>query len=199
MLRTLPRRTLTRKCCQRAFLRGAFLGVGFVTPPEKGYHLEFVCSTDQRAEAISRILTVCGYDSGIMIRRGRYVVYLKRSGQISALLGLLGASRAMLHYENLLTQRSLRENVKRITNCDTGNMKRQVSAAAAQVQAIETLLSHNAMDLLSPALREVAWLRLHHPDLSLEQLGQLLETPLGKSGVNHRLSRIMEIAAEYSG
>ena len=111
--RGLPRRALTRKCCQHAFLRGAFLGEGSVTAPEHGYHLEFVCNSEPRAQALSQLLTRCELDCAIIQRRGAHIVYLKRSGQISTLLGLIGATRAMMHYENILAQRSLHESVLR--------------------------------------------------------------------------------------
>ena len=107
VFRGIPRRALTRKCCQQSFLRGAFLGEGSVTAPEHDYHLEFVCESDMRAEAISQLLTRCNLDCMIMMRRSSYVVYLKRSAHISTLLGLMGGTRAMMYYENILVQLSL--------------------------------------------------------------------------------------------
>ena len=192
--RGLPRRALTRKCCQHAFLRGAFLGEGSVTAPEHGYHLEFVCNSEPRAQALSQLLTRCELDCAIMQRRGAHIVYLKRSGQISTLLGLMGATRAMLHYENILAQRSLHESVLRATNCDHSNMLRQLSAAQRQISALQYLEARSLLAALPPALRETAELRLKNPDASLEQLGEMLDPPLGKSGVNHRLRKIMQYA-----
>ena len=192
--RGLPRRALTRKCCQHAFLRGAFLGEGSVTAPEHGYHLEFVCNSEPRAQALSQLLTRCELDCAIMQRRGAHIVYLKRSGQISTLLGLMGATRAMMHYENILAQRSLHESVLRATNCDHSNMLRQLSAAQRQISALRYLEARSLLAALPPALRETAELRLKNPDASLEQLGEMLDPPLGKSGVNHRLRKIMQYA-----
>ena len=129
-----------------------------------------------------------------MQRRGAHIVYLKRSGQISTLLGLMGATRAMMHYENILAQRSLHESVLRATNCDHSNMLRQLSAAQRQISALQYLEARSLLAALPPALRETAELRLKNPDASLEQLGEMLDPPLGKSGVNHRLRKIMQYA-----
>lgn len=197
VFRGLPRRALTRKCCQHAFLRGAFLGEGSVTAPEHDYHVEFVCNSEARAQALSHLLTRCELDCAIMPRRGAHIVYLKRSSQISTLLGLMGATRAMMHYENILAQRSLHENVLRATNCDHSNMLRQLSAAQKQISALQYLQDHDLLSALSPALRDMAQLRLNNPDASLEQLGEMLDPPLGKSGVNHRLRKIMQFAQSH--
>lgn len=197
VFRGLPRRALTRKCCQHAFLRGAFLGEGSVTAPEHDYHVEFVCNSEARAQALSHLLTRCELDCAIMPRRGAHIVYLKRSSQISTLLGLMGATRAMMHYENILAQRSLHENVLRATNCDHSNMLRQLSAAQKQISALQYLQEHDLLSALSPALRDMAQLRLNNPDASLEQLGEMLDPPLGKSGVNHRLRKIMQFAQSH--
>lgn len=197
VFRGLPRRALTRKCCQHAFLRGAFLGEGSVTAPEHDYHVEFVCNSEARAQALSHLLTRCELDCAIMPRRGAHIVYLKRSSQISTLLGLMGATRAMMHYENILAQRSLHENVLRATNCDHSNMLRQLSAAQKQISALQYLQEHDLLSALSPALRDMAQLRLNNPDASLEQLGEMLDPPLGKSGVNHRLRKIVQFAQSH--
>ncbi len=192
--RGIPRRAMTRKCCQQAFLRGAFLGNGSISQPERGYHLEFVCENESRAKAISQLLTRCEIENHMLERRGTYIVYLKRGSQISSFLGLIGAVRAMMHYENILAQRSLHENVMRATNCDHNNMLRQLSAAQQQIAAIRKIMKSPSAALLSPSLLEIARLRLQNPDASLEQLGEMLPEPLSKSGVNNRLRRITAIA-----
>ena len=199
VFRGIPRRALTRKCCQRAFLRGIFLGEGSVSAPEHAtYHLEFVCNSENRAEAISQILTRCELECRISYRRSAYVVYLKQSGQISTLLGTMGAVRAMMHYENILAQRSLHESVTRATNCDHNNMVRQLTAAQKQMQVIREISLNHSLTILPAQLQTVARLRLENPDASLEQLGEMLDPPLGKSGVNHRMRKIMDIAKSLS-
>ena len=199
VFRGIPRRALTRKCCQRAFLRGIFLGEGSVSAPEHStYHLEFICSSESRAEAIAQVLTRCEIDSRISYRRNTYVVYLKQSSQISTLLGTMGAARAMMHYENVLVQRNLRESVTRTTNCDHNNMVRQLTAAQKQTAVIREISLKHSLNILPDSLQTVARLRLANPDASLEQLGEMLTPPVGKSGVNHRMRKIMEIAASLS-
>lgn len=199
VFRGIPRRALTRKCCQRAFLRGVFLGVGSVSAPEHStYHLEFICGSESRAQAVAQILTRCELDNGISRRRSSYVVYLKKSGQISTLLSIMGAVRAMMHYENVLAQRSLRESVTRTTNCDNNNMVRQLSAAQKQMRIIREISLRHSLTVLPPQLQTIARLRLENPDASLEQLGEMLEPPLGKSGVNHRMRKILDEAKRLS-
>lgn len=194
--RGIPRRALSRKCCQQAFLRGAFLGEGSVSSPEREHHLEFVCNNENRAAAVTQMLTRNEISSAVTQRRGAFVVYLKRGAQISTLLGLMGATRAMMHYENALAQRSLRESVRRATNCDHNNMARQLSAAQKQIDAIQLLEERGQLETLPENLRQLADLRLIHPELTLEDLGAMLTPPIGKSGVNHRFREILRLAAQ---
>lgn len=194
--RGIPRRALSRKCCQQAFLRGAFLGEGSVSSPERDHHLEFVCSSEKRAAAVTQMLTRNDITGAVTQRRGSSVVYLKRGGQISTLLGLMGATRAMMRYENALAQRSLHESVRRATNCDHNNMARQLSAAQKQIDAIHALEARGELETLPESLQQVARLRLLHPELTLEELGAMLTPPIGKSGVNHRFREILRCAAQ---
>lgn len=196
--RGIPRRALTRKCCQQAFLRGAFLGVGSVSLPEKDHHLEFACSSEKRAASVQQLLIKNELTCGISDRRNASVVYLKRGNDISHLLHLMGASRAMMHYENILAQRSLRESVMRATNCDHNNMMRQISAAQRQTDSIRLLQEYGILNTLPQQLQELALLRLQNPELTLEQIGERLSPPLGKSGVNHRFRKLMQLAEETS-
>lgn len=197
--RGIPRRALSRHCCRRAFLRGAFLGVGAMTAPEKDYNLEFVCDSTEKADAIRRILEKCGVDCGVRQRRGAQVVYCKKGDQIATVLGLMGAVRAMMRMENILAQRSLRAGVLRATNCDHNNMARQLSASRRQVEAIRRLSLERGLTALPPPLEKLARLRMANPDASLSQLGDMLSPPVGKSGVNHRMRQIMEIAGQTAG
>ena len=194
--RGIPRRALSRKCCQQAFLRGAFLGEGSVSSPERDHHLEFVCDTELRAAAVTQMLTRNDIASAVTQRRGASVVYLKRGAQISMLLGLMGATRAMMHYENVLAQRSLHESVRRATNCDHNNMARQLSAAQKQIEAIRILEDSGRLESMPENLRQLAQLRLLHPELTLEELGAMLTPPIGKSGVNHRFREILRCAVQ---
>lgn len=194
--RGIPRRALNRKCCQQAFLRGAFLGEGSVSSPERDHHLEFVCGNQNRANAVTQMLSKNDLTGAVQQRRGAYVVYMKRGPQISTLLGLMGATRAMMRYENALAQRSVRENVLRATVCDHNNMVRQLGAAQKQIDAIHRLEALDALKTLPDSLQELAQLRLMHPELTLEELGAMLHPPIGKSGVNHRFREIVARASQ---
>lgn len=194
--RGIPRRALSRKCCQQAFLRGAFLGEGSVSSPERDHHLEFVCDSVKRAEAVTQMLGRNDLYGAVTQRRGASVVYMKRGGEISTLLGLMGATRAMMRYENALARRSLRESVVRATSCDHNNMVRQLSAAQKQIDAIRRLEEKGLLDSLPENLRALARLRLAHPELTLEELGAMLSPPIGKSGVNHRFRDLLARAAD---
>ncbi len=196
VFRGIPRRALTRKCCQQAFLRGTFLGSGSLSAPEKNHHMEFVCGSEGKANSLMQLLHKNELECGLMQRRGTYVVYLKKGAQISTLLGLMGATRAMMRYENILAQRSLRESVMRATNCDHNNTVRQLGAAQRQIEAIEAIRSAGLWDNLSQDLAEIASMRLQHPELSLEEIGSMLTPPIGKSGVNHRFRKILALSRQ---
>ena len=196
VFRGIPRRALTRKCCQHAFLRGSFLGGGSLSAPERSHHLEFVCGSESRAKAIESLLKRNDLSCGVMQRRSAWVVYLKTGAQISTLLGMMGATRAMMRYENILAQRSLRESVMRATGCDHNNTVRQLSAAQKQIDMIRELKARGLYDTLPDDLKSLAEVRLAHPELSLEEIGGMLTPPLGKSGVSHRLRRLSRIAAQ---
>lgn len=199
VFRGIPRRALTRKCCQQAFLRGMFLGSGSVSAPEHTHHLEFVCGSGSKAAAVLNLIERNDLNGSMYQRRGNYVVYLKKGAQISTLLGIMGATRAMMRYENILAQRSLHESVMRATNCDHNNTVRQLSAAQKQIGAIELIKEKGAFDRLPDELKQIAELRLANPELPLEGIGALLSPPIGKSGVNHRFRRIMQLFQQLNG
>ncbi|MBQ9300348.1 MAG: DNA-binding protein WhiA [Clostridia bacterium] len=190
VFRGIPRRALSRKCCQQAFLRGAFLGVGSIATPEHNHHLEFVCGNESRADSVAQLLRRNDLECRTEERRGAAVVYMKKGAQISTLLGLMGATRAMMRYENILAQRSLRENVMRATNCDHNNTVRQLNAAQKQIETIMLIKNSSHFSQLPEELRQVAELRIQHPESSMEEIGTMLSPPLGKSGVNHRFRKI---------
>lgn len=196
VFRGIPRRALTRRCCQQAFLRGSFLGSGSVSNPGRNQHLEFVCGDEKRADAIVRLLERNELEGGTTQRRGSPVVYLKKGAQIATLLGLMGATRSMMHYENALAHRSVRENVLRATNCDHNNTVRQLNAAEQQITEIRALQSSGLFDSLPDDLRTLSEARLQHPELSLEELGALMSPPISKSGVNHRFRKLKQLAQQ---
>lgn len=183
-------------CCKRAYLRGAFLGAGSVSDPEKGYHLEYVNPTLGHAEFLQEVMTSLEMDPKIVVRKNNYVLYLKEGTQIVDLLNIMGAHVALMELENVRIVKEVRNNVNRIVNCETANLKKTVSAAVRQIQDIEYIQNTVGIHYLPENLQEVATYRLEYPSSTLKELGEILTPPVGKSGVNHRLKKISEIADE---
>ena len=183
-------------CCRRAFIRGAFLTSGSMSDPEKFYHFEIVCSTERKAEFIQAILTGFSFDARIVQRKKYYVVYIKEGEQIVDLLNIMMAHRALLNLENVRILKEVRNSVNRQVNCETANLNRTVSAAVKQLDDINYIRDTVGLDSLSESLMEIAVLRAENTEVSLKELGQMLTPPVGKSGVNHRLRKISEIADE---
>ena len=183
-------------CCKRAYLRGAFLGAGSLSDPEKGYHLEFVHQTEQEAEFLKALMYTLDIDPKILPRKNNYIVYLKEGTQIVDLLNIMGAHIALMELENVRIVKEVRNNVNRIVNCETANLKKTVSAAVRQVQDIEFIQNTIGISALPDNLQQIANYRLEYSSSSLKELGELLSPPVGKSGVNHRLKKISEIADE---
>ena len=197
--RTVPRHPMTRQCCRRAFLRGAFLGAGTVTNPEKGYHFEWKAEDEHLTQVLGKLLEKSDLPFHTYTRNGQQVVYLKGAQQIADTLALMGAGQSVLQMENIRIQKQLRAAAVRAANCDEHNGERMLDAAQKQAEAIRRLSLKQGLFTLPPALREIARLRLENPDLSLKELGEMLDPPVGKSGINHRMRRLMEIAGEGEG
>lgn len=197
--RMAPRHPMTRQCCRRAFLRGAFLGAGTVTNPEKGYHFEWKAEDEHLTQVLGKLLEKSDLPFHTYTRNGQQVVYLKGAQQIADTLALMGAGQSVLQMENIRIQKQLRAAAVRAANCDEHNGERMLDAAQKQAEAIRRLSLKQGLFTLPPALREIARLRLENPDLSLKELGEMLDPPVGKSGINHRMRRLMEIAGEGEG
>lgn len=181
-------------CCKRAFLRGAFLSVGSMSDPAKSYHLEFACTDEGKAKQLQDIMRDFDIDSRIILRKKYYVVYLKEGSGIVDLLNVCEAPVSLMDMENLRILKEMRNSVNRRVNCETANIAKTVNAAARQVEDIEYLKAHYDFQKLPYALREMAELRLENPDASLKELGEYFNPPIGKSGVNHRLRKLCELA-----
>ena len=188
----VPRTAMTRRCCRAAFVRAAFLGAGAISAPEKGYHLEFV-SSGAKTEILIRILEKSGIPAHLVKRRGADVVYLKRGDDVVSCLALMGAHSALMEMENVRIRRDGRNQANRARNCDEANLKKQLSVGEKQSRAIVQYSLGHSLGGLPRELQEIGRLRMLHPEASLEELGQMLPTPLGKSGVNHRMRRLMAI------
>ena len=181
---------------RRAYIRGAFIGGGSISNPEKTYHLEFVTHSEEYAVYLSKLINSYGLNSKVIQRKNSYIIYIKEGEQIVDLLNIIGAHSCLLELENIRIMKEMRNNVNRLVNCETANLSKTVNAAVRQVESIKLIQSQIGLQRLPKNLREIAELRLNYPDESLKELGEMLDPPVGKSGVNHRLRKIEKIAEE---
>ena len=185
---------LKQSCCQRAFLRGAFLCIGSMSDPGKSYHLEMVCNNKFQAEQIRDILLMFELDAKIVLRKKNFVVYLKEGSNIVDFLNICEAHVALMELENLRILKEMRNSINRRVNCETANIAKTVTAATKQIEDIMFIRDYVGFYQLPENLREMAQIRLDYPEATLKELGQYLDPPVGKSGVNHRLRKLCEIA-----
>ena len=172
---------LKQACCRRAFIRGAFLSCGSISDPTKGYHLEFVCNNRTQAEQLQEII-------------GHFVVYVKEGAGIVELLNIMEAHVALMNLENLRILKEMRNSINRRVNCEAANIQKTVQASTRQVEDIIYLRDYYGFSRLPDNLREMAEVRLAYPEAALKELGEYLSPPVGKSGVNHRLRKLSELA-----
>lgn len=180
----------------RDIIRGLFLGSGSINNPQKKYHLEMLLSNEQNLQDAMLILENLGMKPKKLVTKYKYSIYMKEGEEISNFLALIGANKAVLEFENIRIQREMRGKVNRIVNCEAANLNKTINASIAQIAAIKKLQENGKFNKLDDNLREIAELRLENPDMSLVDLGKLLKQPVGKSGVNYRLKKIMEMADE---
>ena len=177
-------------------IRGTYLGSGSINNPEKKYHVEIGISKKSDAEIIINYLKKYDIKSNLTEKNGEYAIYLKDGEEISKFLALIGANKAVLKFEEIRVQREMNNKINRIVNCETANLNKTINASIEQIEAIKKLKSNKKFEKLDDSLKEIAELRLKNPNASLIELGKMLKQPIGKSGVNYRLKKIMEIANE---
>lgn len=180
----------------RTIVKGAFMSTGSVNNPEKQYHLEISFIEKKNAEYILNICKTNGVNLKILESKNKYILYIKEGEEISKFLALIGANKAVMKFEDIRAEREIKNNVNRKVNCETANLNKTINASVNQINDIKLIQNLKKFDELSEDLKDMALLRLEYPDLSLKELGELLEPPLGKSGVNHRLKKIHEFAEE---
>lgn len=185
-----------RSCCKRAFVRGLFLACGSVTDPERGYHLEMALGSLGKAREVLRLLKTFDVEARIVERKKNYIVYVKEGSRIVDLLNVMEAHVALMAFENVRIVKEMRNTINRKVNCETANIKKTVSASTRQIADIQYIKDTSGFGTLPKGLADIANLRLEHAEVSLKELGSMLEPPIGKSGVNHRLRRLSEIAAD---
>lgn len=183
-----------RECCRRAFIKGAFLSGGTVIDPRKNYNLELVTPYLGLSQDMLELLTGAGFAFKSVMRKSKYVLYLKNSEAISDFLTYMGAFKAQMELLNIKIEKEIRNDFNRVANGETANIEKTINASVQQIRAIERIAETVGLDSLPEDLREIALLRLRHKDLSLSELGALMNPPLSKSGVNHRLRKIMQTA-----
>lgn len=180
--------------CKRAIVRGAFLGAGSINNPSRTYHLEINLSTKNNMEFLDEILKQCNIRCKKLENNNS--IYLKDGEEISAIIALFGASSSVLKFEDIRVKKEMNGKVNRIVNCQSANLNKTLNASVEQIDAIRRLQQSNKFNNLDDNLKEIALLRLEYPDMSLVELGKKLKEPLGKSGVNYRLKRIIKIAED---
>ena len=191
------RRLLVQQtCCKRAFLRGAFMASGSISDPNKSYHFEIVARTLQQAQLLTELMNSFEADAKIVERKNHYVAYVKEGSQIVDMLNVMEAYVSLMNLENVRILKEMRNTVNRKVNCETANINKTVSAAVKQIEDIRKIQSRMGFDELPESLREMAELRLQYPDATLKELGEYLDPPVGKSGVNHRLLKLSAIAED---
>lgn len=192
----VPQDLLKDDATKRAYIKGAFLGSGSISHPEKQYHLEFVLQSEAYGKGLADLLAGYGIKGRMIPRKGSQILYIKGSEQVVDLLNVLSAHQSLLETENIRIVKGLRNSVNRIVNCETANLDKTVTASVRQVEAIRHIQRTVGLDRLPEPLRQLAEARLNYPDASLKELGDILEPPVGKSGINHRFRKIEAIAEE---
>ncbi len=178
----------------RAIVRGVFMGSGSINNPNKKYHLEISFNVEENLNNVISILKILDINTKKMIVENKKSLYIKEGEEISKFLALIGAAKAVMSFEEIRIQKEMRGKVNRIVNCETANLNKTINASIEQIAAIKKLKENGKFNNLSDNLKEIANLRLENPDMALSDLGKKLDKPLGKSGVNYRLKKIMEIA-----
>ena len=181
-------------CCKRAFIRGAFMAAGSITDPAKSYHFEIAAEDEKKAERLKDILSAFNIECRYTMRKKNYVVYIKEGAQIADILSVMEAHVALMSFENIRIYKEMRNSVNRKVNCEAANISKTTGAAHRQIQDIMYIRDNMNFENLPEHLQEVARMRTMYADVSLKELGEMLHPPLGKSGVNHRLRKLSEIA-----
>ena len=182
------------ECCRIAYIRGAFFGGGSVSDPKREYHMEFDTRSERGAAMLIELLGDLDIRARQTLRKGRIIVYIKESGNIADIIGHMSGGRAGLEVISVQVEKEIKNSIVRLVNCDRANLNKQAKASSKQIAAIKKIKAAHKWQSLPEVLREIGELRLKYPDVSMEALGKMTGQRIGKSGVNHRLSRIMEYA-----
>lgn len=190
---------IMKDCCKRAFIRGAFMAAGSISDPNKSYHFEIKCNSEKKANQLIELLENYNIDGKMVARKGGYVVYIKEGEGIVDVLNVMEAHVSLMEMENVRILKGMSNYYNRQVNCETANIKKTVATSVRQIDDIDFIIQNKGIDYLPEKLQDIAWVRKENPDASLQELGEMLDPPLGKSGVNHRLRKICQIAQELRG
>ena len=185
---------LKNTCCRRAAIRGAYLTIGSMSDPKKGYHFELVCSTKGQAVQLRDLIIGFEVDAKIVTRKKYYIVYVKEGAGIVELLNIMEAHVSLMNLENLRIIKEMRNTINRRVNCEAANITKTVNASSKQIEDIMYIKKTVGFGQLHKNLQDIAQIRLEYPDATLKELGQFLDPVVGKSGVNHRLRKLSELA-----
>ena len=190
---------IMKDCCKRAFIRGAFMAAGSINDPNKSYHFEIKCNNKKTSEQLIKLLNNFDIEGKMVARKGNFVVYIKEGEGIVDVLNVMEAPVALMEMENIRILKDMSNYYNRQVNCETANIKKTVTTACRQIEDINYIIEHKGIDYLPDKLQDIAIVRVENPDVPLQELGQMLDPPLGKSGVNHRLRKISQIADDLRG
>ena len=193
--RTISTDFTKKTCCKRSYLRGAFLAGGSINHPETSYHLEIFSMYEEHTESLCNLMNEFGLNAKMLERKKGYIVYIKEGEKITEFLSVVGAHQALLYFEDVRIMKDMRNSVNRIVNCETANLNKTVGAAFRQVENIRFIEKEVGLEILPDKLREIAVLRVKHQDVTLKELGEMVTGgAISKSGINHRLRKIDQIA-----
>ncbi len=196
--RSISEELVKKKCCKRSYIRGAFLAGGSVNNPEtSSYHLEIFSQYKEHNDSLCELMNTFGLNSKTLERKKGFITYLKEAEKITEFLNIIGAHQALLRFEDVRIVRDMRNSVNRLVNCETANLNKTIGAALRQVENIRFIDEKIGLDALPDKLREIAKLRVEYQDVTLKELGEMVSSgTISKSGINHRLRKLDEIAEQ---
>ncbi|MFT8318946.1 MAG: DNA-binding protein WhiA [Sporolactobacillus sp.] len=192
--REIAEELIEKDCYRRAYLRGSFLAGGSLNHPESSYHLEIFSNYEDHTHSLAKLMNTFDLNVKVLPRKNGYIIYMKEGEKITDFLSIIGANKALFYFEDIRIVKDMRNSVNRLVNCETANLNKTVSAAMRQTENIRLIQKSIGLDELPDKLREIAELRLQHPDITLKELGELAGEPISKSGINHRFRKIDGIA-----
>ncbi|MGD6794293.1 DNA-binding protein WhiA [Metabacillus indicus] len=197
-IRSISEDLVKKKCCRRSYIRGAFLAGGSVNNPEtSSYHLEIFSLYKEHNDALCELMNVFNLNSKTLERKKGYITYLKEAEKISEFLSIIGGHQALLRFEDVRIVRDMRNSVNRLVNCETANLNKTIGAAIRQVENIKYIDEKMGLEALPDKLSEIARLRVEYQDVTLKELGEMVSSgKISKSGINHRLRKLDEIAEQ---